>query len=133
MRFLTHDFAHVETLERARRWLVHAGFDASQIEVSCEGIPRISVRVDLGQAAEAELIINAAERGDPDGLPGFWDLARIEHLHPHHAAEGIQEMPEQAESRTFVVGFHPQDDRPELQPNVAATAMHEADPDRPLA
>jgi len=130
MRYLTHDFAHVETLERARRWLVHAGFASSQIEVSCDGIPRISVRVDLGQAAEAELIINAAERGDPDGLPGFWDLARIEHPHTHHAAEGIQELPEHSESRTFVVGFHPPDERPDGQSSVTATAMRDAYADR---
>ena len=76
MRYLTHQFAHLETLERARRWLVHAGFDPAQIHVTIDGIPRIAVLVAPGQAAEAGLIIDAAELADPEGLPSFWDLAR---------------------------------------------------------
>jgi hypothetical protein len=132
MRYLTHEFAHVETLERARRWLVHAGFAQSQIEAVCEGIPRIAIRVDAGQAAEAELIIHAAERSDPEGLPGFWDLARLEHLHPHHAAPAGQDLPEPARPLTFVIGFHPDDERPDLQASVTASAMRDASGDRPF-
>ncbi|MFO0889747.1 MAG: hypothetical protein U0790_11480 [Isosphaeraceae bacterium] len=132
MRYLTHEFAHVETLERARRWLVQAGFESSQIEAVCEGIPRISVRVEPGQAAEAGLIISAAERGDPEGLPGFWDLARLEHGHPHHAVHPVQEPSDPSEPRTFVVGFHLPDERPDLLTSVTAVAMREAYVDRPI-
>ena len=49
MRYVTHQFSHVETLERARRWLVQAGIDPSRIEAHTHGMPRISVAVE-GQA-----------------------------------------------------------------------------------
>lgn len=74
MGYVTHQFANTETLDRARRWLVHAGFDPSQIETITMGAPRIAVRVGSGEAAEASLIIDAAELSDPHGNPSFWDL-----------------------------------------------------------
>ena len=46
MRYVTHHFAHLESLERARRWLVQLGFDPSHLEVRTEGIPRIALLVD---------------------------------------------------------------------------------------
>jgi len=122
---LTHQFAHLETLDRARRWLVHAGFDPSQIEVMADGIPRIAVKVSAGQAAEAALIIDAVELTDPQGLPSFWDLANQPHVHREQAT--VAETPaEPMESKTFVVGFRIPDDRPELGTSVSAVAMRDA-------
>ena len=54
MRYLTHQFAHLETLERARRWLVHAGFDSSQIEVDDRRDSPDRRAGGPGQGAEAE-------------------------------------------------------------------------------
>jgi hypothetical protein len=125
MRYLTHQFAHLETLERARRWLVHAGFDPSQIEVMADGIPRIAVKVSAGQSAEAELIIDAVELTDPQGLPSFWDLARQEHIYPQHKTEVVV-VPEDMGPKTFVVGYRVPDERPELGTNITAIEMRDA-------
>ena len=75
MRYVTHQFAHVETLERARRWLVLAGIDPSWVEARTHGILRLAVAVEAGESAEVQRIIDVAESSDPDGYPGFWDLA----------------------------------------------------------
>lgn len=130
MRYLTHQFAHLETLERARRWLVHAGFDASQIEVMTDGIPRIAVRVAPGEAVEAELIIGAAELTDPDGLPSFWDLARQKHIHTKVEPVAEETGLNGVQSRTFVVGYKVPDDRPDMGSSVTAIAMRDAYIDR---
>jgi hypothetical protein len=105
MRYLNHHFAHFETLDRARRWLVHAGFDPSQIEVMTDGIPRIAVRVEGGQAAEAGMIINAVELTDPQGFPSFWELATQEHIHNPTIVGEHKGMPD-IEPRSFLVGYH---------------------------
>jgi hypothetical protein len=110
MRYLTHQFAHLETLERARRWLIHAGFDPSQIESMTDGIPRIAVRLGPGQAAEAELVIDAVELTDPQGNPSFWDLARQKHIYPKRATStGI--LAASTDPASFSIGYHPQDQR----------------------
>ncbi len=110
MRYLTHQFAHVETLERARRWLIHAGFDPNQIEVITHGIPRIAVRLGPGQAAEAELVIDAVELTDPQGNPSFWELARQHHVYPNAGVEAT-ETSVPRELMTLVVGDHPEGER----------------------
>jgi hypothetical protein len=83
MRNVTHQFAHVETLERARRWLIQAGVDPGRIEAHTKGTPRIAVAVEPGEAAEVQRIIDAAESSDPEGNPGFWDVAPLKHDVPH--------------------------------------------------
>ena len=75
MRYITHEFAHPETLDRARRWLVQAGFDPSRIEAHSHGVPRLAVAVEPGEAAEVAMLIDAAEASDPDGFPSFLELA----------------------------------------------------------
>ena len=77
--YVTREFAHLETLERARRWLIEVGFDPARIEVHTHGVLRITVAVQSGQADEAERILDAVTASDPDGPPSFWD-----HAHPHH-------------------------------------------------
>jgi hypothetical protein len=112
VRYVTHQFGHVETMERARRWLIEAGFDPGRIEVSQHGIPRIAVAVEPGQAAEVERIIDAAESSDPDGSPSVWEVARQQHVYPEAA-----EPPGPAavtHSESFVVGWRPQDSAREI-------------------
>ena len=82
MQYITHHFAHPETLQLARRWLVQLGFDPCQIETHTDGIPRIAIAVEPNRVAEAEMVINAAEQTDPDAWPSFWDMARQEHVYP---------------------------------------------------
>ena len=82
MRYMTHQFAHVETLERARRWMVQAGIDRSRIEARTQGILSLAVAVEAGESAEVQRIIDVAESSDPDGYPGIWDLASRRHVDP---------------------------------------------------
>ena len=67
MRYVTHEFSHVETLERARRWLIQAGINPNHIEAHTQGVPRISVAVEGAEAAEVQFVISVAESSDPDG------------------------------------------------------------------
>jgi hypothetical protein len=135
---LSREFASIDTMERARRWLVQAGFDPGQIEAVVEGVPRISVRIGTGQAAEAALIIDVAERSDPKGALSFWDLAQQEHdlvqqghTHPHAAAPDSGLPPEAVRPSTFVVGYRVPDERPDLNSSATAAAMREAYSGRP--
>jgi hypothetical protein len=113
VRYITHQFSHVETLERAKRWLVQAGIDPSRIEAHTHGIPRISVTVDGPEAAEVQLVIDVAESSDPEGAPGIWDLAR-QHYIQRQGVEltGSPEIASHAES--FLVGWRPQDAEREI-------------------
>jgi hypothetical protein len=130
MSYLTHQFANQKTLDRARRWLVQAGFDPSQIEAINEGVPRIAVRVGPGQAAVAGLIIDAAEMTDPEGFPSFWDLARQQPIRTRTESGSVSAIPEAAEPRTFVVAYHVPDDRPDLGTSVTAVVLRDAYFDR---
>jgi hypothetical protein len=108
VRYITHQFSHVETLERARRWLIQAGIDPSRIEAHAVGIPRISVTVDGPEAAEVQLVIDVAESSDPDGAPGIWDLARQKHIERQGVEQTVAPVTV-AHSESFVVGWRPQD------------------------
>jgi hypothetical protein len=77
--FVTREFVHLETLERAKRWLIEVGFHPSRIELHTHGMPRITVTVEAGQAAEVERVLDAAAASDPQGSPSFWDHTQ------HHA------------------------------------------------
>lgn len=86
MRYLTHQFAHSETLDRARRWLIHAGVAPERIRVHHHGIPMLIVTAESAELDGLKMVIRAAETTDPDGLPGIWDLARFPHTHDHAEA-----------------------------------------------
>lgn len=107
MHYVTHQFAHHDALERARKWLLQLGFDPGQIETHTEGVPRISVRVAHEQIEEVELVINAAELADPYGWPSFWELAPKEQVAP----VPIQSMEFAAPHlhQTTPIGWHPPD------------------------
>jgi hypothetical protein len=126
MRYLTHQFAHLETLQRARRWLIHAGFEPSQIEAMTDGIPRIAVRLRPGEAAQAELVIDAVELTDPQGNPSFWDLARQKHVYPKAAAT-LEALSASTDPTSFSIGYHPQEERlRDLVATIRATELSEA-------
>jgi hypothetical protein len=84
--FVTREFVQLETLERAKRWLIEVGFHPSRIELHTHGTPRITVSVEAGQAAEVEQILDAVTSSDPAGSPSFWD-------HPQHAHLSKQAKP----------------------------------------
>ena len=107
MRVVTHQFAHLETLERAKRWLIQAGIDASRIEARTQGILSLAIQVETGEAAEVKQIIDAAESSDPDGNPGIWDLASQRHIYPQTAPAPAAQHATHSES--FVIGWRPQD------------------------
>ena len=108
MRYVTHQFAHVETLDRARRWLVRAGIDPGRIEAHTHGVFRLAVTVEAGASAEVQRIIDVAESSDPDGYPGIWELASRRHVLPQ-AVTAASTVGTTMHSHSFVVGWHPQD------------------------
>lgn len=130
MSYLTHSFAHRDTLDRARRWLIQAGFASSQIEAINEGVPRIAVRLGTVQAAVAGLIIDAAERTDPEGLPSFWDLARIYAIHGRPRSDSETAIPLATDPGTFVLAYTVPDERPDSGTSVSAIEMRNAYLDR---
>jgi len=107
VRYVTHQFSHIETLERAKRWLIQAGIDASRIEARTQGILTLSVSVEGGESAEVKQIIDAAESSDPDGSPGIWDAASQRHVYPQ--AGSAPPSANATHSESFVVGWRPQD------------------------
>jgi hypothetical protein len=109
MRYVTHHFAHAETLDRARRWLVRAGFDPGRIEAHTRGILSLAVAVEAGESAEAQRIIDAAESSDPDGHPGIWVRASQWDVDPQSETGAATAVATLTESHSFVVGWHPQD------------------------
>jgi hypothetical protein len=106
--YITHQFAHVETLDRATRWLLQIGFQPGQIEVHREGMPWISVHASSDKRSEAEQIFDVAELADPEGWPSFWELSRVPHPHfdptPESATASVV-----ATVRPSPIGWHPPD------------------------
>jgi hypothetical protein len=123
MRYVTHQFAHADTLERARRWLVLAGIAPGRIQAHTHGILTLAVTVLAGESAEVECVIDVAEASDPDGQPGFWELASHRQIFPQ--ADATQSTKGNAtHSHSFVVGWHPQDaDREVTQTDVGVELL----------
>ena len=107
MRYLTHQFAHPETLDRAHRWLIDAGVSPDRMHVHRHGVPSLTLSVEPAEVDGVELVIHAAEIGDPDGLPSFWELARLEpDAVPSQRDElGASTAPEPVHS--FALEWHP--------------------------
>jgi hypothetical protein len=110
---VTRQFSHIETLERARRWLIQAGINPSHIEAHTHGALRLTVAVSQGFAAEVHRLIDAAESSDPDGNPSFWDVAHGQHVYPQPEAPG-QTPPGAPRSESYVVGWRPLDAQREV-------------------
>jgi hypothetical protein len=105
--YFTHHFAHRETLTRAHSWLTRLGFNPRQIETVTTGIPRIVLTVEPHWLDAVNMLINAAERTDPEGSPSFWDEARRPHSTPRESQGGTPF--ERRKPQTSVIGWHPLD------------------------
>ena len=105
--YLTHTFAHRETLSRAHTWLTQVGFHPREIEAHSAGLPRIVIEDDPLRLVAAKLLINAAEHADPDGFPGLWDNAPQLHGTPKDYHEHTPSEPHKPHSS--VIGWHPLD------------------------
>ncbi len=114
-KYVTHQFAHAETLDRAERWLRQIGIEPDRIEVHREGIPWISVLATSEQMAEVEMIFKAAELNDPDGWPSFWDLAKFPHPHVDPTADDPVTASTVVNAGPSPVGWH--------SPEVADTSV----------
>jgi hypothetical protein len=105
---MTHQFAHIETLERAMRWLVQTGIDRGRIEAHTQGALRLAVAIEAGESAEVQRIIDVAESSDPDGHPSIWSRTSRRQLEPR--ADGpVGTVARAPHSDAFQVGWHPQD------------------------
>jgi hypothetical protein len=124
MRLVTHQFAHAETLERARRWLIEAGIDPSRIEAHTQGVPRLSVTVKPGEAAEVQYIIDSAESADPDGNPSIWNVTHTTHAETHGETKTGSSSAQATRSESFVVSWRPQD--ADLEVNQTHTDLQKA-------
>jgi len=105
--YLTHTFAHRETLSRAHSWLTQVGFHPRQIEAQTAGLPRIVIVDEPHRLVAAKMLINAAEHADPDGFPSLWDQAPQPHGTPNGYHEGTP--PEPGKPHSSVIGWHPLD------------------------
>jgi len=106
-QYVTHHFAHEDTLDRAERWLLLRGFRPAQLEIHREGNLRITVVCPEDRAVEANLVFQAAEVNDPDGVPGLWEQARMPVATPTPHAPGTP--PDAQPSGPPPVTWHPQD------------------------
>jgi hypothetical protein len=70
--YMTHTFAHHETLSRAHSWLTQLGFHPRH-GTQASGVPRLVIVDEPHRLAAAKMLINAAESTDPDGFTSFWD------------------------------------------------------------
>jgi hypothetical protein len=102
--YLTHTFASRETLFRADSWLKEHGFRPRH---TATGIPRIMIVDDLNRLAAASVLINAVERADPNGFPGFWDQPSHPQSPPEVSQQGSCYEP--AKPHSSVIGWHPLD------------------------
>ena len=107
MGYVTREFAHAETLERAKRWLIELGFQPTRIEVHTHGTFRLTVSVDSGQADEVERVLDAVASGDPDAPPGFWE-SKQHHVDPKQTTP-VSPAPAALHSETFDIGWRPLD------------------------
>jgi len=84
---LTHHFGSVETLDRARQWLTHLGFEVANSDSPEHDRTRLVMNVDLSRVSAALALIDSVERADSLGWPGFHDLPTTLRAHGGHASE----------------------------------------------
>lgn len=109
-QYVTHHFAHADTLARAERWLLQLGFKPGQIESHTEGIPWLSVLVAPERGEEARTVFSAAELTDPGGWPSFWELARMPHPHVPEGSVRHDVQPQPQTAGRSPIGWHPASD-----------------------
>jgi hypothetical protein len=108
MAMVTRQFTHIETLDRARRWLIQAGINPNHIAAHTHGHLRLTVSVAQGFAAEVERVIDAAIGSDPDGNPSFWDVAGHHHVYPQ-TPSAAPAPAGTGPSESYVIGWRPLD------------------------
>lgn len=107
--FFTHHFAHQETLTRAHSWLTQLGFSEHEMRTYTHGTPMLTLSVEPTRLPEAQLVINAVERSDPDSLSGFWAEAKKEHQHVEEPVAEIDDATHDHVSHTNTIGWNPPD------------------------
>jgi hypothetical protein len=106
--YLTHTFAHRETLCRAHTWLTGLGFHPLQINTRTVGTPRLMIPVEPYRLAAAQMLINAAESADPDGFPYFWEKTeKVACARTEDRKDKASEQ--QSKPHSSVIGWHPLD------------------------
>jgi hypothetical protein len=107
--YLTHTFAHRETLSRAHSWLTDLGFRPRRIDSPEVGIARLMIPVKPDCLAAAQMVINAVETADEDGFPSFWDETQAHHLSPVRTRPVGETTVPQYQPHSSVIGWHPLD------------------------
>ena len=106
--YLTHTFAHRETLSRAHGWLTRLGFHPLEVHAPESSIPRLMIPVGPDRLAAAHMLINVAESADPDGFPSFWDKTEAPPgTTSGHTGDIYSGRPRSPQSS--VIGWHPLD------------------------
>jgi len=108
VRYVTHQFAHAETLDRAQRWLIHAGIAPDRMQARHQGVPMLAVAAEPGEVDGIEMVIDAAELADPDGGPSIWHVARMEPTGTAIREETSSREVRQGEA-SFALTWHPVD------------------------
>ena len=104
--YMTHTFARRETLSLAHSWLTQYGFHPRHGAPS-SGVPRLVIVDEPHRLAAAKMLINAAEKADPDGFTTFWDPASPSHGIPKEFRADMPAPPQKPHS--WVLGWHPLD------------------------
>jgi hypothetical protein len=106
--YLTHTFAHRETLSRAHGWLTRLGFHPLEVHAPKSSIPRLMIPVGPDRLAAAHMLINVAESADPDAFPSFWDKTEaLPGTTSGHTGDIYSGRPRSPQSS--VIGWHPLD------------------------
>ena len=113
--YLTHHFAHPETLARFKTWLTHLGIKHHPAASHDSGIPRIALKVDPSQLDAIGMLISVVERNDPDGFPSFWEIAAVPHT--RGVEPETKAMAEGHQAGFAVIGWHPNDTSPASDPD----------------
>ena len=83
VRYVTHQFAHLETLERARRWLVQAGIDPGRIEARTHGILQSGNRRRAGRVGRSsDGSLMRRNPPIPTAVPGSGTWSPSSHVTP---------------------------------------------------
>ena len=106
--YLTHTFAHRETLSRALFLADALGFHPRQINAPSVHIPRLMIPVEPDRLAAAQMVINAVESADADGFPSFWDKAET-HFGPPIEFHQDMASAQDTKPHSSVIGWHPLD------------------------
>jgi hypothetical protein len=87
--FLSHRFGSLDTLARARYWLIRHGFEVTSTESESHDVSRLSLKVDFSQMSAALALIDSIEQSDPEGWPGFLTPSKTIHARGDQGAHHL--------------------------------------------